>query len=96
MLSADYSSNGTFTFTEYTAFFTEIAGRVTRVLVKREFDFVHTGQTIATIKNALELIILRSSQSNLSENTVVDNQRYENAYKTGGVTNNNLTNPDFS
>lgn len=83
-LSTDYASNGTFAPLQQMQLASEIAGKVTRVLVK-EGDFVRAGQTLATVKkDALE--VDRSTSNATYENAVADNQRYENAYKTGGVT----------
>ena len=87
-VSADYSSNGTFAPLQNMQLSSEIAGKVIRVLVK-EGDFVHAGQTVATIKkDALE--VDHSTAQAAYQNAVVDNQRYENAYKTGGVTKQQL------
>ena len=58
-VSADYSSNGTFAPLQNMQLSSEIGGKVTRVLVK-EGDFVHAGQTVATIKKMhWKLITLR-------------------------------------
>ncbi|WP_407481719.1 efflux RND transporter periplasmic adaptor subunit [Elizabethkingia meningoseptica] len=87
-VGADYSSNGTFAPLQNMQLSSEISGKVTRVLVK-EGDFVRAGQTLATIKkDALE--VDHSNAQATYQNAVVDNQRYENAYKTGGVTKQQL------
>jgi RND family efflux transporter MFP subunit len=87
-ISADYASNGTFTPLQQMNLSSEISGKVTRVLVK-EGDYVRAGQTLATVKkDALE--VDRSTAEAAYQNAVVDNQRFENAYKTGGVTKQQL------
>ncbi len=83
-VSSEYSSNGTFAPLQQMQLASEIAGKVTRVLVK-EGDFVRAGQTLATVKKDV-LEVDRSTANAAYENAVADNQRYENAYKTGGVT----------
>jgi RND family efflux transporter MFP subunit len=55
----------------------------------KEGDFVRAGQTLATVKkDALE--VDRSTANAGYQNAIVDNQRFENAYKTGGVTKQQL------
>ncbi|NAW50894.1 efflux RND transporter periplasmic adaptor subunit [Elizabethkingia argentiflava] len=87
-LNIDYSSNGIFAPWQSLSLSSEISGRIVRVLAK-EGDFVRVGQTLATIKKeALEVDY--SNASATYQNAVADNQRYENAYKTGGVTKQQL------
>jgi RND family efflux transporter MFP subunit len=87
-ISTDYISNGTFAPIQQMNLASEISGKVTRVLV-REGDFVRAGQTLATVKkDALE--VDRSTSNAAYQNAIVDNQRFENAYKTGGVTKQQL------
>lgn len=87
-MSADYVSNGTFAPLQQMNLASEMSGKVTRVLVK-EGDFVRAGQTVATVKkDALE--VDRSTAEAAYQNAIVDNQRFENAFKTGGVTKQQL------
>lgn len=87
-VSSDYASNGTFAPLQQMQLASEMSGKVTRVLVK-EGDFVRAGQTLATVKkDALE--VDRSTANAGYQNAIVDNQRFENAYKTGGVTKQQL------
>ncbi|QTV05100.1 efflux RND transporter periplasmic adaptor subunit [Faecalibacter bovis] len=83
-LSADFSVNGNFEPIQEMTFPSEMSGRIVRVLVD-EGDYVRVGQTLATIKKDAIEIDMSQAQNNL-QNAIIDNQRYENAYKTGGVT----------
>ena len=87
-LSTDFSVNGTFEPIQEMSFPSEMSGRIVKVLVK-EGDYVRVGQTLATIKKDAIEVDLTQAQNNL-QNAIVDNQRYENAYKTGGVTKQQL------
>lgn len=89
-IATDYSANGTFAPFQELTFPSEISGRIVRVFVD-EGSYVRIGQTLATIKkDQLEVdnSIVRANYNN----AVIDNQRYENAYKTGGVTKQQLDN----
>ncbi|WP_413532874.1 efflux RND transporter periplasmic adaptor subunit [Empedobacter brevis] len=88
ILNTDYISNGTFAPFQEISFPSEISGRIVRVLVD-EGDYVSVGQTVATIKKDAIEVDVTQAQNNL-QNAIVDNQRYENAYKTGGVTKQQL------
>ncbi len=68
----------------------EISGRIVNVLVK-EGSRVGAGQVLATIKRDAIEVDVTQAQNNL-QNAIIDNQRYENAYKTGGVTKQQLDN----
>jgi membrane fusion protein (multidrug efflux system) len=83
-ITNDYSSNGTFAPYQELAFPSEISGRIVRVLVD-DGSYVRVGQTVATIKKD-KLEVDNSNANAAYQNAVVDNQRYENAFKTGGVT----------
>jgi len=87
-ISTDYSSNGTLAPLQQMQLSSEISGKITRVLVK-EGDFVRAGQTVATIKKDALEVDYSSADANY-QNALADNQRYENAYKTGGVTKQQL------
>lgn len=89
-IDTDYSANGTFLPKAEMNQSSEIAGRIVSVLVK-EGSRVSAGQTLATIKRDAIEVDVSQAQNNL-QNAIIDNQRYENAYKTGGVTKQQLDN----
>jgi len=89
-IDTDYSANGTFIPKAETNLSSEIAGRVISVLVK-EGSRVNAGQVVATIKKDAIEVDLTQAQNNL-QNAIIDNQRYENAFKTGGVTKQQVDN----
>lgn len=89
-INTDYSANGTFIPKQEMNQASEIAGRIVNVLVK-EGSRVSAGQTLATIKRDAIEVDVTQAQNNL-QNAVIDNQRYENAFKTGGVTKQQVDN----
>ena len=89
-IDTDYSANGTFLPKQETNQSADISGRVVSVLVK-EGSRVAAGQVLATIKKDAIEVDVTQAQNNL-QNAIIDNQRYENAYKTGGVTKQQLDN----
>ena len=89
-INTDYIANGTFLPKQEMNQSSEISGRIVRVLVK-EGSRVGAGQTLATIKRDAIDVDVSQAQNNL-QNAIIDNQRYENAYKTGGVTKQQLDN----
>ena len=89
-IDTDYSANGTFIPKQELHQSADIAGRVVKVLVK-EGSRVGAGQVLATIKRDAIEVDVSQAQNNL-QNAIADNQRYENAYKTGGVTKQQLDN----
>ncbi|MDR3022940.1 efflux RND transporter periplasmic adaptor subunit [Chryseobacterium sp.] len=89
-IDTDYSANGTFIPKQEMNQSSEISGRIVNVLVK-EGSRVSAGQVLATIKRDAIEVDISQAQNNL-QNAVIDNQRYENAYKTGGVTKQQLDN----
>lgn len=84
----EYSSNGTLAPLQEMMLSSEMAGTITRVLVK-EGDYVRAGQTVATIKKDVLEVDHSNAQANY-QNAVTTNQRYENAFKTGGITKQQL------
>ena len=64
--------------------------RVVSVYVK-EGSRVGAGQVLVSIKRDAIEVDVTQAQNNL-QNAIIDNQRYENAYKTGGVTKQQLDN----
>ncbi|MEY8760731.1 efflux RND transporter periplasmic adaptor subunit [Chryseobacterium tongliaoense] len=89
-ITTDYSANGTFLPKQEMNQSSEIAGRIVSVLVK-EGSRVSAGQTLAIIKKDAIEVDVSQAQNNL-QNAIIDNQRYENAFKTGGVTKQQVDN----
>ncbi|KMQ64907.1 RND transporter [Chryseobacterium angstadtii] len=89
-INTDYSANGTFLPKQEMNQSSEIAGRIVSVLVK-EGSRVGAGQVLATIKRDAIEVDVTQAQNNL-QNAIIDNQRYENAFKTGGVTKQQVDN----
>ncbi len=84
----DYIANGNFAPAQELSFPSENSGRVVRVLVD-EGDAVRKGQVLAVIKGDQLSVELTNAQVAYN-NAITDNQRYENAFKTGGVTKQQL------
>lgn len=87
-ISLDFSANGNFAPAQQMNFAAENSGRVTRVLVD-EGSYVRRGQTLAIIKTDVLSIDLETAQA-AYQNALRDKQRYENAFATGGVTQQQL------
>lgn len=87
-ISLDFSTNGNFAPAQQMNFAAENSGRVTRVLVD-EGSYVRRGQTLAIIKTDVLSIDLETAQA-AYQNALRDKQRYENAFTTGGVTQQQL------
>jgi len=84
----DFGANGNFEPARQMNFAAENAGRVVRILVD-EGSYVRAGQTLAVI-NADQISIDLESAQAAYQNALRDKQRYENAFKTGGVTQQQL------
>lgn len=89
-INTNYSSNGTFVPKQELNQSADISGRIVSVLVKEGSNVV-AGQTLATIKRDAIEVDVTQAQNNL-QNAIADNQRYENAYLTGGITKQQLDN----
>ena len=87
-IELDFSANGNFAPAQQMNFASENSGRVTRVLVD-EGSYVRRGQTLAIIKTDVLSIDLETAQA-AYQNALRDKQRYENAFQTGGVTQQQL------
>ena len=61
----------------------EISGRIVSVLVKEGSRVGEPDKWWQPSKDAIE-VDMSQAQNNL-QNAIIDNQRYENAFKTGGV-----------
>lgn len=83
-VSTDFIANGSFAPLQELSFSAENAGRVTQVLVK-EGSVVRIGQTLAIIKGDKLSVDVQSAKATY-QNALADSQRFENAFKTGGVT----------
>lgn len=83
-INTDYVANGTFEPFQEMIFPSEVAGKVLRVMVD-EGSYVKVGQTLAVIRGDSQSIDLTAANA-AYQNALSDNQRYENALKTGGVT----------
>jgi len=86
--NTDYIANGTFEASQQLEFPAENSGRVVKVLVD-EGSPVRIGQTLAIIKGD-QLSIEVSNTRAAYQNALTNSQRYENAFKTGGVTKQQL------
>ena len=87
-VSLDFVSNGNFEPIQELIFKAEKSGKVTQVLVK-EGDYVTVGQTLAIVRS--DVINVNAQNANaVYQNAVADYTRFENAFKTGGVTKQQL------
>jgi len=87
-VSLDFVSNGNFEPTQELTFSAEKSGKVVQVLVK-EGDYVKAGQALAIVRS--DVINVNAQTANSSyQNAAADYSRYENAFKTGGVTKQQL------
>jgi RND family efflux transporter MFP subunit len=84
----DVVANGNFAPAQELSLASEKAGRIVNVLVD-EGSYVQKGQTVATIRVDQLSVDLQNAEANY-QNAQADLQRYENAFKTGGVTQQQL------
>lgn len=82
--SQGFLANGNFTPVRELTYLAEIAGRITKLTVD-EGSVVKQGQIIGYIDGEILGTDLQSAKANL-EQLRVDKERYESAFKTGGVT----------
>jgi RND family efflux transporter MFP subunit len=83
-----FIANGNFEPIQELTFSAEKSGKVISVLTK-EGDYVHAGQTLVIVRS--DVINVNAQTANSSyQNAAADYSRYENAYKTGGVTKQQL------
>ncbi|SCY26694.1 efflux RND transporter periplasmic adaptor subunit [Flavobacterium caeni] len=83
-IDQEFVANGTFAPSQELKFSAENSGRVTKVLVD-EGSVVRIGQTLAIIKGDKLSVDVTNARA-AYQNAVADAQRYDNAFKTGGVT----------
>jgi RND family efflux transporter MFP subunit len=93
-LDLNFSANGTFAPAQQLNFAAENSGRVMRVLVD-EGSSVRKGQTLAVIKADILNIDLETAKA-AYHNARRDQERYENAFQTGGVTQQQLDQASLS
>lgn len=87
-ISFDFNANGTFEPIQELTFSAEKNGKIVSVLAK-EGDYVRVGQVLAIMRG--DAINVNADNANvIYQNAVVDYNRFENAYKTGGVTKQQL------
>lgn len=84
VLNTDYLANGTFEPIQELKFPSEVSGKVLKVLVN-EGDFVREGQTLAIIRSDQQSIDLNTAEA-VYQNALTENQRFERALESGGVT----------
>ena len=87
-VSLDFSSNGIFEPTQELIVCAEKSGKVISVLVK-EGDRVSVGQTLAIVRSDVINVEAQTAEA-AYQNALTDYNRFENAYKTGGVTKQQL------
>ncbi|RAJ01553.1 RND family efflux transporter MFP subunit [Chitinophaga skermanii] len=83
-----FQANGNFEPIRELTFMSEISGRITKLNVD-EGSHVSTGQVIGRVDDQIINTELQQAKVNL-EQLRVDKNRYENAFKTGGVTQKQL------
>ncbi|WP_207510385.1 efflux RND transporter periplasmic adaptor subunit [Longitalea luteola] len=84
----DVIANGNFAPEQELSLAAEKSGRVVQVLVD-EGSYVRKGQTVATIRVDQLSVDLTNAEANY-QTALTDLDRYENAFKTGGVTQQQL------
>lgn len=87
-IDADFIANGNFAPAQELNFSAEKPGRVVRVLVD-EGNRVRIGQTLAIVRSEQISADLQTAQASY-QNALTDYSRFENAFKTGGVTKQQL------
>lgn len=87
-ISLDFSVNGNFEPIQELTFSAEKSGKVISVLAK-EGDYVTVGQTLVIVRSDVVDVNAQTAKATY-ENAKTDYARYENAFKTGGVTKQQL------
>lgn len=93
-LVLDFISNGRFSPGQELEFSAETSGRVISVLVD-EGSVVRKGQTLAIIKTDNLDVDVQNAEE-IYQNALKDKQRYENAFRTGGVTQQQVDQANLS
>lgn len=87
-INLDFVANGNFEPLQQLSFSAEKSSRVVRVLVNQG-DQVKIGQTLAIVRSDVVSTEAQAAEATY-QNAQTDYGRYENAYKTGGVTKQQL------
>ncbi|MGO4772754.1 efflux RND transporter periplasmic adaptor subunit [Flavobacterium sp. W22_SRS_FK3] len=87
-VSLDFVANGNFEPIQELTFSAEKSGKVISVLAK-EGDYVRVGQTLLTMRGDAINVSAQQAQASY-QNAKSDYARYENAFKSGGVTKQQL------
>lgn len=87
-VSLDFLANGNFEPIQELTFSAEKSGKVISVLVK-EGDYVNVGQTLVIVRSDVINVNAQTAKA-AYDNAKSDYDRYENAYKSGGVTKQQL------
>jgi len=87
-VSLDFLANGNFEPIQELTFSAEKSGKVISVLVK-EGDYVNVGQTLVIVRSDVINVNAQTAKASY-DNAKSDYDRYENAYKSGGVTKQQL------
>ena len=87
-VSLDFVANGNFQPIQELTFSAEKSGKVISVLAK-EGDYVKVGQTLLTVRGDVINVSAQQAKA-VYQNAKSDYDRYENAFKTGGVTKQQL------
>jgi membrane fusion protein (multidrug efflux system) len=87
-VSLDFLANGSFEPIQELTFSAEKSGKVISVLVK-EGDYVNVGQTLVIVRSDVINVNAQTAKATY-DNAKSDYDRYENAYKSGGVTKQQL------
>jgi membrane fusion protein (multidrug efflux system) len=87
-VTLDFSVNGSFEPIQELTFSAEKSGKVISVLVK-EGDYVHVGQTLVIVRSDVINVNAQTAKA-IYNNAQADYARYENAFKSGGVTKQQL------
>lgn len=87
-VSLDFLANGSFEPIQELTFSAEKSGKVISVLVK-EGDYVNVGQTLVIVRSDVINVNAQTAKA-AYDNAKSDYDRYENAFKSGGVTKQQL------
>ncbi|MDR2122456.1 MAG: efflux RND transporter periplasmic adaptor subunit [Flavobacteriaceae bacterium] len=87
-INTEYTANGTLIPFQELMFPSEISGKIVKIFVD-EGSSVRIGQTLAIVRGDQRSVNLTAAQA-VYQNALTDNQRYENAFRTGGVTQQQL------
>jgi RND family efflux transporter MFP subunit len=87
-ITLDFIANGNFEPIQELTFSAEKSGKITKLLVD-EGDNVKVGQTLAIVRSDVATVNAQTANA-AYQNAVTDFNRYENAFKTGGVTKQQL------